>query len=93
MKNKFQGLFLMFSGDHIVEIKGLDNLTNLKSLHLVGNNITEIKGLQHLEQLESLQIGGNPIPQDVLNKLGGINKRGYAYDPQAFVEYCCTVAK
>lgn len=47
----------------IAEIKGLDNLTNLKKLDLSWNQIEEIKGLENLTQLEMLKLDNNEIKE------------------------------
>ncbi len=47
----------------ISEIKGLDNVLNLKELHLALNQITEIKGLDNLINLEALVLEGNQITE------------------------------
>jgi Leucine-rich repeat (LRR) protein len=72
----------------ISEIKGLHRLKELKVLDLRNNNISEIKGLGNLVNLRRLRISGNPIPNKLLEELGGIDRLGKAKKPQKFVEYC-----
>ena len=45
----------------ISDIKGLQNLTNLKALYLAGNQIEEIKGLDELQNLEVLDLYENNV--------------------------------
>ena len=52
----------------IFEIRGLNNLTNLKVLDLSINCIREIKGLDMLERLEKLYLNDNKI-----NKIEGLD--------------------
>ncbi|BEV03227.1 leucine-rich repeat protein [Chryseobacterium gambrini] len=52
---------LNLSGNHIIEIKGLENLTRLSVLDLSGNDISGIKGLENLTQLSVLDLSGNGI--------------------------------
>ncbi|MFX1365448.1 MAG: TIR domain-containing protein [Promethearchaeota archaeon] len=47
----------------ISEIKGLDNLVNLRYLNLNKNQITEIKGLDNLRILETLSLENNNISE------------------------------
>ena len=49
------------SYNQISEIKGLDNLKNLKFLDLRNNKITAIKQLNILKQLQHLYLGFNRI--------------------------------
>ena len=48
---------------HIIEIKGLSELTDLQVLILAGNRITEIKGLGELTDLKVLKLTGNQITE------------------------------
>jgi len=48
---------------HIIEIKGLGELTDLQVLILAGNRITEIKGLGELTDLKVLKLTGNQITE------------------------------
>ena len=45
----------------ILEIDGLDKLSNLSSLHLAHNGITEIKNLETNVDLDTIDLSGNPI--------------------------------
>ena len=47
--------------ENIREIKGLDQLTNLKILELNRNKITEIVGFEKLVNLEELSLNSNHI--------------------------------
>ncbi len=49
--------------EKISDIKGLENLINLKELVLYENEISEIKGLESLENLELLSLGSNRISE------------------------------
>jgi len=66
----------------------LNQLKKIKKLNLHGNLINTIEGLDALRLLEKLRIGDNPIPNELLKKCGGIDEKGYAYEPQKFVEHC-----
>ncbi|KKN22204.1 hypothetical protein LCGC14_0917630 [marine sediment metagenome] len=79
---------LVLDGNKITKIEGLGNLSNLNKLQLNNNNITEIKGLENSTELKILTLGGNPINPNLIEKLGGLDDKGYAYDPQKFVNYC-----
>ena len=79
---------LIIAINQITEIKGLENLANLRELDLYHNQITEIKGLEKLANLQLLSIGDNPIPKNILEECGGINKNKYANNAQKFVKYC-----
>ena len=46
---------------NLLQVKGLENLTNLNKLHLSFNEITEISGLDNLINLKSLHLQGNKI--------------------------------
>ncbi|MHA1146935.1 MAG: leucine-rich repeat domain-containing protein [Promethearchaeota archaeon] len=74
--------------DDISEIKGINRIKNLRTLDLRHNNIREIKGLENLENLKRLKLRGNPLPEALLEELGGLDKWGNAKNPQKFVEYC-----
>ena len=74
--------------DDISEIKGINRIKQLKTLDLRHNNIREIRGLENLEHLTKLKLSGNPLPEALLEELGGLDKRGTAKNPQKFVEYC-----
>ncbi len=50
-----------FKGIKIREIKGLDHLTKLTTLHLGGNEITKIEGLEKLRNLRILRLNQNKI--------------------------------
>jgi Leucine-rich repeat (LRR) protein len=45
----------------VIEIKGLEKLTNLRELSLQSNQITGIKGLEQLVNLEILDLAANQI--------------------------------
>ena len=79
---------LSLTDNQITEIKGLENLTKLRVLNLSNNQINEIKGLESLTNLKFLNLEGNTILQDIIDKLGGLNPRGNANEPQKFVDYC-----
>ena len=70
------------------EIKGIRRLKQMRTLDLRHNFITDIHGLENCINLKKLKLKGNPIPEELLNLLGGINTYGNARDPQRFVEYC-----
>ncbi|UCD01216.1 MAG: leucine-rich repeat domain-containing protein [Promethearchaeota archaeon] len=63
---------LDLSYNNISEIKGLENLKNLRKLNLRNNLITQIKGIDLLKKLEYIDLSGNinisEIP-DILNDL------------------------
>ena len=54
---------LNLSGNNIIEIKGLENLTQLRTLYLSSNKINAIKGLENLTQLQTLYLSGNKITE------------------------------
>ncbi len=66
----------------------MEKLTSLKHLILIDNQISEIQGLESLKELELLQIGVNPIDPQLFEKLGGLDEKSYANQPQKFVAYC-----
>jgi len=70
------------------EIKGIRRLKQIRTLDLRHNFITDIHGLENCTNLKKLKLKGNPIPENILNLLGGVNKYGNARKPQKFVEYC-----
>ncbi len=72
----------------IREIKGLHRLKDLRALDLRDNKISDISGLGNLVNLKRLKISGNPIPKELIDKLGGIDRLGKAKYPQKFVQYC-----
>ncbi len=79
---------LKLNNNQIAEIKGLEKLINLKFLYINDNQITEIKGLENLFKLGILNLKANPIPQHIIEKLGGFNNHGEANISQNFVKYC-----
>ena len=52
---------LWVQGNQLTDVKGLENLTQLKSLDLWSNQLTDVKGLENLTQLEQLHLGGNKL--------------------------------
>ncbi len=68
-------------------LKGLNKLTQLKTLDLRNNLLTSITGIGKLVNLKKLRIQGNLIPQDLIDRLGGVDRYGNAKFPQKFVEY------
>lgn len=50
-------------GKRIQEIKGLDQLVNLRELYMTGQSITKIKGLDNLKNLESINLMWNTITE------------------------------
>jgi Leucine-rich repeat (LRR) protein len=79
---------LYLSANKIGHISGLETLINLETLDLNNNNIKKISGLEALMSLNSFWIRENQVPENVLEKLGGIDSSGFANDPIKFVEYC-----
>ena len=85
---------LNLSNNQINEINGLENLKNLEYLNLKNNQITEIKGLENIkvngynDDNTKLNLGNNPIPEDILNEIGGLDNEGVVYRPNLVVEYC-----
>lgn len=75
-------------GNQIAEIKGLEKLTKLRVLNLSNNQISDVKGLESLTTLKFLNLKGNQIPEELIRKLGGLNQKGNANNPQKFIEYC-----
>ncbi|MFX0070978.1 MAG: leucine-rich repeat domain-containing protein [Candidatus Hermodarchaeota archaeon] len=78
---------LDLSNNQITEIKGLDKL-KLIELNLENNQITEIKGLEKHTGLITLNLSGNPIPNDLFEKLGGLNSMGAFKSAKRVVEFC-----
>ncbi len=83
---------LYLSDNKIIEIKNLESLINLEKLQLDNNQIFEIKGLETLKKLMKFSIEYNSIPNDLLDKLGGL-KDGIAKDPDNFIEFCLKIKK
>ncbi|MHA1149147.1 MAG: topoisomerase DNA-binding C4 zinc finger domain-containing protein [Promethearchaeota archaeon] len=77
---------LYLNENQIEDIKNIDHLTSLRKLYLDSNKITKIKGLENFENLIWLRIGNNPIPEKILEELGGV--KFDAISPQKYVEYC-----
>ncbi len=90
LKNLYK---LNLNNNEITEIKGIESLKRLRFLYLKNNQIKEIKGLENFSidrdggNME-LNLGDNPIPLMLLRKLGGLNKFGFARDPEIIVDYC-----
>ena len=53
--------------NRITQIKGLENLHNLKSLDLQNNKIIELNNLDSLVKLNELNIKGNNLPKNEQN--------------------------
>ena len=68
-------------------LKGLNKLTQLKTLDLRNNLLTSITGIGNLVNLKKLRIQGNPISLELIDRLGGVDRYGNARAPQKFVEY------
>ena len=66
----------------------LEKIEDLVELDLSLNQITDINGLESLTKLEKLNLKGNPLPDHLINQLGGVDGEGYVYFPQNFVEFC-----
>jgi len=72
-KNEIVGINL--SSNQISEIKGLENLTQLKQLNLSFNQISEIKGLEKLSHLQLLDFRKNQVSEiKGLEKLSHLQK-------------------
>ena len=54
-------IYLDLSENNIIEISGLGNLSNLKTLKLSANKIKKIKGLDNLANLKKLDLDCNKI--------------------------------
>ena len=52
--------YLSFYGNKLTDVKGLENLTQLKEMTLGRNKLTSVKGLENLAQLKYLYLRGNP---------------------------------
>ena len=53
---------LFFVGvSRLTDVKGLENLTQLKELYLFENQLTDVKGLERLTQLKSLGLSSNEL--------------------------------
>jgi hypothetical protein len=76
---------------NLATIKGLNGLTQLNMLDLRNNQLTNISGIGNLKNLKKLRIRGNPLPNQLIDHLGGLDRYGNAQDPQKFVEYSCRV--
>ena len=50
-----------YSKNQLTDVKGLEKLTQLKSLYLSQNKLTDVKGLEKLTQLTELHLGGNKL--------------------------------
>jgi ABC-2 type transport system ATP-binding protein len=68
---------LRLDNNEITEIKGLENLTNLRSLYIGFNHLTEIKNLENLTNLEVLFLDVNEVKEikniEKLQKLRELN--------------------
>lgn len=71
----------------MTDIVGLSGLGHLKTLDISGNQISQINGLGNLTSLKKLKISGNPISEDLIIHLGGVDSKGFAKEPQKFVEF------
>jgi len=78
---------LALSDNQITEIKGIDTLKCLKNLEIAENKLTDIQGLEDLPFLESIFIKNNPIPQEIINNLGGINSFGKPLNMDKVIKY------
>jgi hypothetical protein len=61
LNNNKEIVGLNLSGNKITEIKGLEQLKQLRKLSLHSNQITDIKGLKQLTQLQKLSLHSNQI--------------------------------
>ena len=52
--------FLNLQNNQLTDVKGLENLTQLKYLRLDGNQLTDVKGLEKLTQFLTLSLQWNP---------------------------------
>ena len=52
---------LVLNGEGLTSLKGLEKLTQLKTLHLSGNQLTSVEALEKLTQLEGLHLDGNHL--------------------------------
>ena len=74
---------LNLNGNKLTEVpRGLERLTQLKSLYLTANQLTDVKGLEKLTQLESLHLARNQLT-DVkgLDKLTRLKSLGQTRPP------------
>jgi Leucine-rich repeat (LRR) protein len=53
--------WLHFEYNQLTDVKGLEKLTQLKSLYLSQNQLTSVKGLEKLTQLKSLTLARNQL--------------------------------
>jgi len=74
--------------NNLSEIDGLHRLRHIKTLDLRNNNLTSIFGLENLQNLKRLKLKGNPLPDELIEELGGLDMYGNANEPKRFVEYC-----
>ena len=58
----------MLYKNKINEIKGLENLKDLKIVSFQSNRIMEIKGFDNLNNLEEVTLGDNPLDKDHVNQ-------------------------
>tara|TARA_Y100001954_G_scaffold127093_1_gene136270 strand:- start:2405 stop:2968 length:564 start_codon:yes stop_codon:yes gene_type:complete len=52
---------LVLNGEGLTSLKGLEKLTQLKTLYLIGNQLTSVKELEKLTQLTWLNLNGNKL--------------------------------
>ena len=53
--------YLALNGAQLTDVRGLEQLTQLKSLNLAINKLTSVKGLEQLTQLEKLLLAHNKL--------------------------------
>jgi Leucine-rich repeat (LRR) protein len=84
---KLQRLHL--SKNQIAKIEGLDSLVNLQELDFSSNDIGTLEGLGKNVNLRFIGLSNLRIPEKLINKLGGIEKKlSGAKNPAAIVRYC-----
>ena len=53
--------YLNLNGRQLTSVKGLENLTQLKTLYLSRNQLTDVKGLEKLTQLKEMYLNNNQL--------------------------------
>nr|MDO8115034.1 hypothetical protein [Candidatus Sigynarchaeota archaeon] len=76
---------LNLNSNRLKDIAGLGVLARLEFLAIANNSISAVPRLPGLSHLKFLHIAGNPIDETMLERVGGVDKDGYARNPQKII--------